>query len=518
MKTLTLALRNLLRNARRSLTTLLAMIVGLVAVLLFGGYIRDINYGLQTEFVQRSGHLQLQRRDYFLYGSGNPAAWGIADYRQVIDTLQADAVLAPMLRVTTPTLQLGGIAGNFGAGVSRTVFAAGVVVDDQNRLRTWNDYRFAARSVTLALTGTPADSVVIGSGVARVLQLCEPLAISDCRTPVAPAVSGKAEALPDDVAELSAREAEANVEAPPTGGHLVVTQPQAGGEAPAASGLQTADVAPRAAAPVSQAAAHAVSASASASTAHPAPRIEMLAASARGAPNVASLRVVKAENQGVKELDDMYVGMHLAQAQQLVYGAQPPQVTAIVLQLAHTAQMPAARERLHTLLTTTLKDSDLEVQDFGTLNPFYGQTLRMFAAVFGFVSVLIGAIVLFTVGNTMSMAVVERTVEIGTLRAIGLRRAGIRWLFLCEGLLLGVGGVLFGTAVALVLAALINHGGLTWTPPGRVSAVPLTVHFWGETRLIVMAATGLLIAAVLSALLPAARAARSNIVEALRHV
>lgn len=469
MRTLTLALRNLLRNARRSLTTLLAMIVGLVAVLLFGGYIRDINYGLQTEFVQRSGHLQLQRRDYFLYGSGNPAAWGIADYRQVIDVLQADPVMAPMLRVTTPTLQLGGIAGNFGAGVSRTVFAAGVVVDDQNRLRTWNDYRFAARPVRLALTGTPADSVVIGSGVARVLQLCEPLAVSDCRTPAATASSGKAEALPDDVAALSAREAEA-------------------------------------------------SASVSAATAQSAPRIEMLAASARGAPNVASLRVVKAENQGVKELDDMYVGMHLAQAQQLVYGAQPPQVTAIVLQLAHTAQMPAARERLQTLLTTTLKDSDLEVQDFGTLNPFYGQTLRMFAAVFGFVSVLIGAIVLFTVGNTMSMAVVERTVEIGTLRAIGLRRAGIRRLFLCEGLLLGIGGVLFGTAVALALAALINHGGLTWTPPGRVSAVPLTVHVWGETRLIVMAATGLLIAAVLSALLPAARAARSNIVEALRHV
>ena len=51
---------------------------------------------------------------------------------------------------------------------------------------------------------------------------------------------------------------------------------------------------------------------------------------------------------------------------------------------------------------------------------------------------LIGAIVLFTVSNTMNTAVVERTVEIGTLRAIGLRRAGIRRLFVTEGALLGV--------------------------------------------------------------------------------
>ena len=79
MRTLSLALRNLLRNRRRSLMTLLAMMIGLVAVLLFGGYIRDINYALQSDYVRLSGHLQVQRKDYFRYGSGNPAAYGIRD-------------------------------------------------------------------------------------------------------------------------------------------------------------------------------------------------------------------------------------------------------------------------------------------------------------------------------------------------------------------------------------------------------------------------------------------------------
>src|SRR5579872_4534678 len=139
MMTLALAIRNLERNRRRSLMTLAAIIVGAVAILLFGGYTRNIRYGLQMGFVRTSGHLQIQHKDYFLYGSGNPAAYGIADYRYVMDVVRADPVLAPMLTVVTPTLQLGGIAGNYAAGVSRTFVGSGVVVAEQNRMREWND-------------------------------------------------------------------------------------------------------------------------------------------------------------------------------------------------------------------------------------------------------------------------------------------------------------------------------------------------------------------------------------------
>ena len=185
MQTLSLALRNLLRNKRRSLTTLLAMILGLVTVLLFGGYIRDLNYGLQTDFVQLTGHLQVQRKDYFRFGSGNPSAYGIEHYEKVIDAIKRDPALAPMLSVVTPVLEFGGIAGNFAAGVSRTVYVTGTVVEDQNRMRAWNDYAFPTLSRRLSLSGTASDSAVIGTGVARVLKLCEPLNVSDCATETA---------------------------------------------------------------------------------------------------------------------------------------------------------------------------------------------------------------------------------------------------------------------------------------------------------------------------------------------
>jgi putative ABC transport system permease protein len=336
------------------------------------------------------------------------------------------------------------------------------VVDEQNQMRAWNDYGSLSYSHPLALTGTPPESTVIGTGVARLLQLCGPLQVPNCRAEP-PKVEGTGQAAPDDITALSALE-----------------------QAPDAAATGT--------------------------------HIELLAANDHGVPNVAALNVVKAENYGLKELDDIFMEMHLAQAQKLIFGGTAPQVTAIQLQLQHTDQIPQAKARLNELLASSLKDAQLEVQDFATLTPIYGQTIQFFDSVFGFIATLIGVIVLFTVGNTMSMAVVERTVEIGTLRAIGLRRSGIRRLFMVEGMLLGSIGALLGVGIALGVASLINHSGLTWTPPGYVYAYPLRVRVWGDAQLILGSAVGLVLVAIVSAWWPANRASRLVIVDALRHV
>jgi putative ABC transport system permease protein len=187
-----------------------------------------------------------------------------------------------------------------------------------------------------------------------------------------------------------------------------------------------------------------------------------------------------------------------------------------VVQLQHTHQIPAAKARLEQLLREAFPSERLDVMTFDTLNPFYGQALALFATIFGFIATLIGAIVLFTVGNTMSMTVVERTVEIGTLRAMGLRRAGIRRLFICEGLLLGIVGAVLGVLIAMAISSLINYSGVTWTPPGR-SPVRLIIRVWGENGLVFGSAAVLIGLAVISAWWPAHRAARMNIVAALRH-
>ena len=61
-----------------------------------------------------------------------------------------------------------------------------------------------------------------------------------------------------------------------------------------------------------------------------APQIDLLSATANGAPNIVSLEVAGVDIQSVKELDDNYVAMPLALAQQLVYGRGEHKVTGIV--------------------------------------------------------------------------------------------------------------------------------------------------------------------------------------------
>jgi putative ABC transport system permease protein len=464
MSSVLLASRNLLRNRRRSLATLLALGIGCAAVLLFGGYSKNIEYSLQTAYVRTGGHLQIQHRDFFQYGSGNPTAYGIDGYRRIIDAIRNDPVLRDIVVVATPTLQFGGIAGNYKRGVSRTMVGLGLVPEDQRRMRDWNDFDLPLVFPPSPLEGAAADAAIVGTALARVLQLCESLKLPNCAVSKSD-VEPTGESLPDDIASLSSLEA-----------------------GPAAAGGSSREN-----------------------------QIEILASSSRGTPNVTAVQVIAGEQQAFKELDEVYVSLNLAHAQRLIYGVSPPKVTSIMVQLRHSDQIPVAQARLDAVLPATASGTPLAVLDFRALNPFYVQSQILFEMIFGFIYCLIGSIVLFTIGNTMNMAVAERTVEIGTLRSIGMRRSDVRRLFVLEGLLLGATGALAGLAFALLASFVINRLGLTWLPPGSAHHLPLTLIIWGQYPMILGTTFGLIAIAAFSALWPAHRASKLVIVDALRH-
>ena len=465
---LKIAFRNMLRNLRRSLMTGSAVAAGALALLLFGGFAAYIFAGLETNNVQRIGHLTVFRAGYFLLGAGNPAAYGIDHYRDVIALIERDPVVGPMINVITPTQSLVGIAGNFSGSVeaSKTFLGTGLIPSNRERMRQWDEFRASAGYVPdRRMSDEDPSRGEIGVGLARVLGLCGPLGLHGCPAlPAARSFSGETTgAAQRDLTDLAARDL--------------------------AAGAQGSN---------------------------PTPQIDLLAATAGGAPNVVQLAVGGAEPQGVKELDDNFVAMPLGLAQQLVYGRGEHKATGIVLQLHRSEDLTGAHARLTTLFRQ--KHLDLEVRDFGELSPFYGQVKNMFSAIFLFIALVMGVIVLFAVVNTMTMNVMERTNEVGTIRALGVRRAGIRSQFTVEGVLIGAIGATVGAVLALAIAALVNHAGLTWIPPGNATAVPLRLDVAGRALLVGSAWLGLAIVTTLAALLPANRAARLPVVDALRHV
>jgi putative ABC transport system permease protein len=225
---------------------------------------------------------------------------------------------------------------------------------------------------------------------------------------------------------------------------------------------------------------------------------------------------VKASGQGAKEMDDSYIALHFAKAQQLLYGGDLHKATAIVIQLKQTADI--ARAKAHLAQIFARDKIDLEVKDFDELYPSNQQILGYFMAMFAFIGVVMAIIVGFTIANTMSMSVMERTNEIGTARAMGVRRGGVHRQFLLEGAILGGIGATAGIAIALALTHFINHAGITYTPPGNASAVALTLLTKGTEGLLATVWILLTAIATLASIVPANRASRMKVVDALRHV
>lgn len=186
--------------------------------------------------------------------------------------------------------------------------------------------------------------------------------------------------------------------------------------------------------------------------------------------------------------------------------------TSWVVLLGETGQTDAAVQALRGRLPA----DRFEVTPWIELADFYTKTVELFDTQVNVVRIMIALIVVLSISNTLSMAVIERTTEIGTSMALGVRRRGILALFIWEGALLGLAAGVLGVALALALGQLISAIGIPMPPPpgmsrGYVAEIAISPA---------LAVDGFLLAFITTQLagLPSAwRASRMNIVDALRH-
>jgi len=230
-----------------------------------------------------------------------------------------------------------------------------------------------------------------------------------------------------------------------------------------------------------------------------------------GQINALDARVMQLFESPAASLNDklMFVPLKFAQSLYDTDGTD-----RLVVLLKDTRMSEAMKKELNRAFTAA--GIDLEVKTWEDIAPFYTKVKNMFRIIFLFLFVIVLVIVVMSIINTMSMTVMERIREIGTLRSLGIRRRGIVLLFAIESALLGIFGSFLGLVLTLAGWLAVRMARPTWVPPHITKRVPIEVYLVPEY--LVLTGVFLVALSLIAAVLPARRASGMNIVDALGHV
>ena len=156
-----LAFRNIFRNRLRTSLTLAAIIAGVTAVIISGGFVEDVFVQLRESTIHsRIGHVQIFRHGYTEYGLREPFRYSIEKPQFITDTAQS----IPHVQAVMNRLNFSGLANNGRADLP--IIGEGIEPDKEAQLGTATTI-IAGRQ----LRDTDTFGAVIGEGVSAALNL-----------------------------------------------------------------------------------------------------------------------------------------------------------------------------------------------------------------------------------------------------------------------------------------------------------------------------------------------------------
>jgi putative ABC transport system permease protein len=406
MKWLLLAFKNVGRNRRRALITIVITAVGTAAILIGGGFALYTYQSLRESAARDTGHLVLAQKDYFDREEDTPMALGLPDYQPLKKELERDE----RVRVALPRLQFSGLISN---GDKSSVFI-GTGVDARGEFQVKGPFLKILDGQVLAPPDGPDAPLEIMLGAQLAKQL----------------------------------------------------------------------------------------------GATPGTILTLLSTTTQGSLNALDVKVRGIFSLGVPEIDKRAVYVTIETAQKLLLTDRASELAIYLDGTESTAPMRDA---------ILAKHPDRAIRTWEDQAYYYVAVRALYNRIFGLLGAIMVVIVLFAVSNTMAMAVVERTREIGTLRALGTLPAQITRVFAMEGWVIGSAGAFLGVLVAVGVAGLSLVAGFEMPPPpGRSVGYPLNINIDGS--LYATAVVTVVIASTVAAWLMSRQAVRKSIVEALTHV
>jgi putative ABC transport system permease protein len=399
---LLLAARNLTRHRTRTFISASAVAVGVIAVLLAGGFTEWIFWAIREAAIQTGlGHIQITRPGFREAGFADPMAFVMPSNAQELEVVRS----APAVKVVDQRLALTGLVSS---GETTIPFTAEAVDPDADRL--------ISKVLPVSgsnLSASDSSAVLLGRGLADALGV-----------------------------------------KPGDGVILIVSLPG-------------------------------------------------------GGMNAVDARMSGIFSTDIKAYDDSAIRMPLALGRELLR-----------IDGSHiwTVGLDRTDDTASTMkyLSAHLPPGRFELASWFDLSDFYRKSVVLLSRQIEVVSVLIGLIIVFSISNTLTMNVLERTGEIGTLMALGTPRRRILGLFVLEGFFIGLIGGLAGLGIGCLLAQVLSYVGIPMPPPpGREEAysaqimLTLPLAFWAFAMAVV--------STTVASLYPAWKAARLPIVDALRH-
>jgi putative ABC transport system permease protein len=227
-----------------------------------------------------------------------------------------------------------------------------------------------------------------------------------------------------------------------------------------------------------------------------------------------SFRIVGILAPSTSGSEDTQIFIPREVAVNILEDAEKDEFTSIVVEMSDGANVTHVSENIEAQLFISHRILP-EDQDFTVSNPqaFQSQiaettqTLTLFLGGIAAISLLVGAV---GIANTMYMSVLERTRQVGTLKALGATNNEVMILFISESALMGFVGGIFGIILGVIASGLLSTVGISL---GRGHATQTVI----PPELLVFALVFSLVIGIIAGVFPAKRAASLQPVEALRY-
>jgi len=399
-----MAARNLARNPGRTLSTLIAITVGLLGLTLLDGFVTFSMNGFRDAIIRSgTGHIQVARSaSYFDAGDTNPIPYMLDNEADIASRLRAVPGVADVM----PTM-------SFSAALSDKGTTSFVRVTAYPAAQAQHDLSLRSIAAGRDLAPLESGTILVGTGLAKKLDLA------------------------------------------------------------------------------------------------PGRTLSLFALSKGGGVNTESFTIVGTSSSGIAEVDDIAVTMSLADAQSLV-GVQS--VPDLVVFLKNTEDTASVAGRI-----ASEAPGALAVRTWQQLSPSFQAANSLYQLILAVARFIVLVVALFSISGTLSVSVIERYPEIGTLRAFGTRRRELLVMLLVEGLLLGLAGAAAGFLAGGGASSLINAlGGVPMPPEPGMSTSGITVSFTPKLQSFFGNGAWLVLAALVAAFFPGMLSVRRTAAELLR--